>query len=80
MRCVLRSVMITVYALQEPQQGTAHAVEVALPHIPNDVTTVLVLYSDTPLLTTETLASLLAMHATQRAKMTLLTARARRSR
>lgn len=64
-----------VYALQEPQQGTAHAVEVALPHIPETATAILVLYSDTPLLTTDTLASLLATHADQRAKMTLLTAR-----
>ncbi len=30
------------YALQEPQRGTAHAVEVAVPHIPEDATTVLV--------------------------------------
>jgi bifunctional UDP-N-acetylglucosamine pyrophosphorylase/glucosamine-1-phosphate N-acetyltransferase len=64
-----------VYALQEPQQGTAHAVEVALPHIPTDAATVLVLYSDTPLLTDETLASLLAAHTDQSAKVTLLTAR-----
>jgi bifunctional UDP-N-acetylglucosamine pyrophosphorylase / glucosamine-1-phosphate N-acetyltransferase len=63
------------YAVQEPQQGTAHAVEAALPHIPDDAVTVLVLYSDTPLLTDETLASLLATHADQRAKATLLTAR-----
>jgi bifunctional UDP-N-acetylglucosamine pyrophosphorylase / glucosamine-1-phosphate N-acetyltransferase len=64
-----------LYALQEPQEGTAHAVEVALLHIPGDVTTVLVLFSDTPLLSDETLASLLATHADERAKVTLLTAR-----
>jgi bifunctional UDP-N-acetylglucosamine pyrophosphorylase/glucosamine-1-phosphate N-acetyltransferase len=62
------------YATQIPQQGTAHAVEVALPHIPQDVTTTLVLFSDTPLLTDETLHALLATHHAQRAKMTLLTA------
>lgn len=64
-----------VYAVQEPQQGTAHAVEIALPHIPADVRTILVLFSDTPLLTDETLSSLLATHAAARATVTLLTAR-----
>lgn len=63
------------FALQEPQLGTAHAVEVAVPHIPDALATVLVLFSDTPLLTHDTLASLLATHAGQRARMTLLTAR-----
>ena len=62
------------YALQMPQQGTAHAVEVAMPQIPANVTTVLVLYSDTPLFTVETLATLLATHAAQRATLTILTA------
>ncbi|MGI8857387.1 MAG: bifunctional UDP-N-acetylglucosamine diphosphorylase/glucosamine-1-phosphate N-acetyltransferase GlmU [Thermomicrobiales bacterium] len=63
------------YALQEPQQGTAHAVEVALPHIPADATTVLVSFSDTPLLSDATLASLLATHRSEQATVTLLTAR-----
>src|SRR5205085_4705855 len=63
------------YALQSPQQGTAHAVEVALPHIPEDIQTVLVLFSDTPLLTDETLRALLRTHAERQAKVTLLTAR-----
>ena len=80
MKCVPRSAMNHIYALQEPQQGTAHAVEVALPHIPNDVTTVLVLYSDTPLLTTETLASLLAMHRDAACKDHVADRTSRRSR
>ncbi|MDQ2784767.1 MAG: bifunctional UDP-N-acetylglucosamine diphosphorylase/glucosamine-1-phosphate N-acetyltransferase GlmU [Chloroflexota bacterium] len=63
-----------IFATQVPQQGTAHAVEVALPHIPVDVSTVLVLFSDTPLLRDETLRSLLDMHHTRHAKVTLLTA------
>lgn len=63
-----------VFALQEPQLGTAHAVEVAMPHIPDAVSTVLVLFSDTPLLTRETLGSLLVTHLEQRARVTLLTA------
>jgi len=64
-----------VFAIQEPQQGTAHAVEVALPHIPDNASTVLVLFSDTPLLRDETLAALLDQQRTERAKVTLLTAR-----
>ena len=63
-----------IYATQVPQQGTAHAVEVALPHIPQGTSTALVLFSDTPLLTDETLRLLLATHHAQHAKMTLLTA------
>lgn len=64
-----------MFAIQEPQQGTAHAVEVALSHIPDSVRTLLVLFSDTPLLTHGTLTGLLAAHAAHRAKVTLLTAR-----
>jgi len=63
------------YATQRPQQGTAHAVEVALPHIPGDVSTVLVLFSDTPLLGDDTVRALLDTHRARRARMTLLTAR-----
>lgn len=62
------------FATQVPQQGTAHAVEVALPHIPTDVSTVLVLFSDTPLLRDQTLRALLDMHYARHAKVTLLTA------
>jgi bifunctional UDP-N-acetylglucosamine pyrophosphorylase / glucosamine-1-phosphate N-acetyltransferase len=64
-----------VYATQTPRQGTAHAVEVALPHIPPGASTVLVLFSDTPLLRDETLQSLLDAHHATHAKVTLLTAR-----
>ncbi len=63
-----------LFATQVPQQGTAHAVEVALPHIPDAVATVLVLFSDTPLLSEGTLTALLELHHMQRAKVTLLTA------
>jgi len=63
-----------LFATQIPQRGTAHAVEVALPHIPIDASTVLVLFSDTPLVRDETLRSLLDMHYARHAKVTLLTA------
>src|SRR5215471_5571182 len=45
------------FAEQVPQLGTAHAVEVALPQIPADRDIVFVMFSDTPLIRTETLAA-----------------------
>jgi len=55
-----------VFALQQPQLGTGHAVQQAEPHLaggdaPDDVT--LVLYGDVPLVQTDTLRRLLAARA-----------------
>ena len=47
-----------VWAEQERQLGTGHAVRQAMPNVP-DATRVLVLYADVPLTTTDTLQSLL---------------------
>jgi len=47
------------WVLQEPQLGTAHAVQQAMPGIP-DAATVLVLYGDVPLIEAQTLRDLLA--------------------
>lgn len=47
------------FALQEPQLGTGHAVQQALPQLDNDSTT-LVLYGDVPLIQHETLQKILA--------------------
>jgi len=46
------------WALQEPQLGTGHAVQQALPHLKSDGTT-LILYGDVPLIQAETLQRLL---------------------
>ena len=46
------------WALQEPQLGTGHAVQQALPHL-SDAGTTLVLYGDVPLIQPETLKRLL---------------------
>ena len=46
------------WALQEPQLGTGHAVQQALPHL-SDAGTTLVLYGDVPLIQVETLKRLL---------------------
>ncbi len=50
------------WALQEPQLGTGHAVQQALPYLKGNGTT-LILYGDVPLIQTETLKRLL--HAAQ---------------
>lgn len=47
------------FARQEPQLGTGHAVQQALPHLDDSAPT-LVLYGDVPLVRTETLAALIA--------------------
>ncbi len=53
------------WALQEPQLGTGHAVMQALPHLDPAAPT-LVLYGDVPLITSETLARLLAVAGVDR--------------
>jgi len=62
------------YAVQLPQRGTGHAVLLALPYIPDDAGTVLVLYGDTPLITAETVRALVTTHITSGARVTLLAA------
>lgn len=56
------------FVLQEPQLGTGHAVQQAMPHLSNDSLT-LVLYGDVPLIQTSTLKKLLK----EPEKLTLLT-------
>lgn len=63
-----------VPAVQEDQRGTGHAVRTALAAHPDVEGTLLVLPGDAPLLTAETLASLLAEHRTRGNLATLLTA------
>jgi bifunctional UDP-N-acetylglucosamine pyrophosphorylase/glucosamine-1-phosphate N-acetyltransferase len=48
------------WALQEPQLGTGHAVQQALPHMALDDVT-LILYGDVPLVTADTMRALLAI-------------------
>ena len=48
-----------VFALQDPPQGTGHAVMAAMPSLDKTFDDILVLYGDTPLLTGGTLAALL---------------------
>lgn len=46
------------FALQMPQLGTGHCAQVAMPHIPQDSSAVLIVCGDTPLLTATTLTAL----------------------
>jgi len=55
--CAAQAADLT-FALQEPQLGTGHAVQQALPHLDAAART-LVLYGDVPLVRTETLAALI---------------------
>ncbi len=59
---------------QEPQRGTGHAVQAALPALPA-TGTLLVLYGDTPLLRPATLRRLLETHRDAGAAVTLLAIR-----
>ena len=60
--------------VQEQQNGTGHAVRVALEALPELDGTVVVVPGDAPLLTVETLDALVTVHTTYGAATTLLTA------
>ncbi|MBC9784183.1 bifunctional UDP-N-acetylglucosamine diphosphorylase/glucosamine-1-phosphate N-acetyltransferase GlmU [Heliobacterium chlorum] len=63
-----------VYAWQQEQLGTGHAVMMARPLISEQVQTVMVVCGDTPLLTGATLAALWQCHEEKGAMATVLTA------
>ncbi|WP_377887151.1 bifunctional UDP-N-acetylglucosamine diphosphorylase/glucosamine-1-phosphate N-acetyltransferase GlmU [Alkalihalobacillus sp. R86527] len=64
------------YVLQEEQLGTAHAVMQAKDILSDKDGVTLVVCGDTPLITKETMDSLLSYHEEQTAKATILTAKA----
>lgn len=59
------------WALQEPQLGTGHAVQQAMPHLANDAVAV-ILYGDVPLVQTATIERLAAAAADGPAILTVL--------
>ncbi len=63
-------------AVQEPQLGTGHAVQCALPHMGDAEGSVLVLSGDVPLIRQDTLRRLVNHHAAVNAAATVLTATA----
>ncbi len=62
-------------AVQEQMRGTGDAVRQAMPQVPAEADTVMVLAGDTPLLTGETLRTLAEHHRQSAATATILTAR-----
>ncbi|WP_139492597.1 bifunctional UDP-N-acetylglucosamine diphosphorylase/glucosamine-1-phosphate N-acetyltransferase GlmU [Brevibacillus dissolubilis] len=62
------------YAFQDKQLGTGHATKQAAPILSEKEGTTLLLYGDVPLLSAETLTSLLSYHHGQEAAVTVLTA------
>jgi bifunctional UDP-N-acetylglucosamine pyrophosphorylase / glucosamine-1-phosphate N-acetyltransferase len=64
-----------LFASQEPQLGTAHALLQAEPHLTGCRGTVVLLYGDVPLLRPATLRALVDAHRRRRAAATVLTAR-----
>ena len=62
-------------AVQETMRGTGDAVRQAMPEVPADADTVMVLAGDTPLLTGDTLSTLADHHRASGATATILTAR-----
>lgn len=61
-----------MFAFQEKQMGTGHAVLCALPHVPPNIEDVLILCGDVPLITADTLASLITEHMKANRDISLL--------
>lgn len=68
---VLSAVKAT-FALQAEQMGTGHAVMCALPEIGSNVSDVVILCGDVPLISPETINSLIDKHKNERADVTVL--------
>ncbi|MBM4300873.1 MAG: bifunctional UDP-N-acetylglucosamine diphosphorylase/glucosamine-1-phosphate N-acetyltransferase GlmU [Deltaproteobacteria bacterium] len=61
------------FVIQEPQLGTGHAVQVAMPAVPALSGTVMVLCGDAPLISGESIAALRQLHKTTGAAVTVQT-------
>ena len=61
------------FVVQEPQLGTGHAVQVAMPAVPPEAATVMVLCGDAPLISGESMAALQRLHAGTGAAVTVQT-------
>lgn len=62
-----------IFAYQEKQLGTGHAVMCALPYLSDHVKDVVILYGDVPLLTSETVMLLISEHKNNDNDITVLT-------
>lgn len=61
------------FVVQEPQLGTGHAVQVAVPAAPANAQTVLVLCGDVPLISEESIRNLYSLHQESQAGVTVQT-------
>jgi bifunctional UDP-N-acetylglucosamine pyrophosphorylase/glucosamine-1-phosphate N-acetyltransferase len=61
------------FVIQEPQLGTGHAVQVAMPAVPPGAATVMVLCGDAPLISGESIKALQRLHAGAGAAVTVQT-------
>jgi len=61
------------FVVQEPQLGTGHAVQVAMPAVPNGTGTVMVLCGDAPLISGESITALQRLHERTAAAVTVQT-------
>lgn len=60
------------FALQEKQLGTGHAVQCAIPALPEKTNSVIILCGDVPLIRPETLQGLMAEHEARHSDVTVL--------
>jgi bifunctional UDP-N-acetylglucosamine pyrophosphorylase/glucosamine-1-phosphate N-acetyltransferase len=61
------------FVVQEPQLGTGHAVQVAMPAVPEGTGTIMVLCGDAPLITGDSIAALYQKHEDAGAAVTIQT-------
>ncbi len=61
------------FVVQEPQQGTGHAVQVAMAAVPPESQTILILCGDVPLISSESIAALYRLHQESSAAVTVQT-------
>jgi bifunctional UDP-N-acetylglucosamine pyrophosphorylase/glucosamine-1-phosphate N-acetyltransferase len=61
------------FVVQEPQQGTGHAVQVAISAVPPDADTIMVLCGDVPLISGESIEALYRLHQESDAAVTVQT-------
>jgi bifunctional UDP-N-acetylglucosamine pyrophosphorylase/glucosamine-1-phosphate N-acetyltransferase len=61
------------FVIQDPQLGTGHAVQVAMPVVPPEAGTVMVLCGDAPLISEESIAALNQRHEAAKAAVTVQT-------
>jgi bifunctional UDP-N-acetylglucosamine pyrophosphorylase/glucosamine-1-phosphate N-acetyltransferase len=61
------------FVVQEPQLGTGHAVQVAMPAVPDGVQTVMVLCGDAPLISAKSILALNRLHEQSGAAITVQT-------